>query len=168
MIDSLKYLFLFSAGSCLHHCRAVELKFDDPAAGFFLRSVDLTAGSNAAAGVIVPAEAAAAAVPSSEPSVDDNDDGRPLGVRPLLTPRQFALLKSSQTVVLRAAYGPFLSSQTVTPASRLTVAEYAGGANFVNVSNDMPALLGPQQQFVANDFGNIAASAATTMPTNWP
>ena len=75
MIDSLKYLFLFSAGSCLHHCRAVELQFDDPAAGFFLRSVDLTAGSNAAAaGVIVPAEAAAAAVPSSEPSVDDNDD----------------------------------------------------------------------------------------------
>ena len=148
----------------------MELKFDDPAAGFFLRSVDLTAGSNAAAaaGVIVPAEAAAAAVPSSEPSVDDNDDGRPLGVRPLSTPRQFALLKSSQTVVLRAAYGPFLSSQTVTPASRLTVAEYAGGANFVNVSNDMPALLGPQQQFVANDVGNIAASAATTMPTAVP
>jgi hypothetical protein len=133
------------------HACAVELKFEDPAAGFFLRSVDTTAtvvpstavaGTNALGGEL-SAAAAVAAVPPSE--ITDDDRLTSSSPPPI---RQFALLKSSQTVVLRAAYGPFLSSQTVTPSSSrvaLFAADYQsaslnnnGGGGFNNVSFSEP------------------------------
>jgi hypothetical protein len=67
--------------------------------------------------------------------------------------QQFALLKASQTVVLRAAYGPFLSSQTVTPASRLPLsaaADYYGSPAFsasnVSFNEPLPSSSVAQQQ----------------------
>jgi hypothetical protein len=144
--------FYFSG--CRHHACAVELKFEDPAAGFFLRSVDTTAtvaqstavaGTNALGGDLSAAAAAVAAVPPS----DIGDDDRLTSTSPP-PPRLFALLKSSQTVVLRAAYGPFLSSQTVTPSSSrvaLFAADYqgaslnnGGGGGSNNVSFSEPPL----------------------------
>jgi hypothetical protein len=145
---------LSTFSGCRHHACAVELKFEDPAAGFFLRSVDtataavvpstLAAGTNALGGELSAAAAVAAVPPSNI-----GDDDRLTSSSPP-PPRQFALLKSSQTVVLRAAYGPFLSSQTVTPSSSrvaLFAADYqsaslnnggVGGSNNVSFSEPPP------------------------------
>ncbi len=104
-------------------------------------------GTNAVGGEL-SAAAAIAAVPPSE----IGDDDRLTSTTPP-PPRQFALLKSSQTVVLRAAYGPFLSSQTVTPSSSrvaLFAADYQGalsnggsGSNNVSFSEPPPAVFAP-------------------------
>jgi hypothetical protein len=107
------------------------------------------AGTNALGGEL-SAAAAIAAVPPSEISDDDH-----LTSTSPPPPRQFALLKSSQTVVLRAAYGPFLSSQTVTPSSSrvaLFAADYqsaslnnngGGGSNNVSFSEPQPSVFSP-------------------------
>jgi hypothetical protein len=156
---------------CRRHACAVELKFEDPAAGFFLRSVDTTAtvqstavaGTNAVGGEL-SAAAAIAAVPPSE----IGDDDRLTSTSPP-PPRHFALLKSSQTVVLRAAYGPFLSSQTVTPSSSrvaLFAADYqtaslnnngGGGSNNVSFSEPQPSVFAPP---TAADAAAAAASGS--------
>jgi hypothetical protein len=87
------------------------------------------AGTNALGGEL--SAAAIAAVPPSE----IGDDDRLTSTSPP-PPRQFALLKSSQTVVLRAAYGPFLSSQTVTPSSSRGVALFAADYQGASVNNN--------------------------------
>jgi hypothetical protein len=155
-LNKTKFSPVYFSG-CRRHACAVELKFEDPAAGFFLRSVDTAtaavvpstavAGTNALGGEL-SAAAAVAAVPPSDIGDDDRQSGLTSSPPPPI--RQFALLKSSQTVVLRAAYGPFLSSQTVTPSSSrvaLFAADYqsaslnnngGGGSNNVSFSEPPP------------------------------
>jgi hypothetical protein len=104
----------------------------------------LAAGTNALGGELSAATAIAAVPPT-----DIGDEDRLTSTSPPPI-RQFALLKSSQTVVLRAAYGPFLSSQTVTPSSSrvaLFAADYqgaslnnGGGGGSNNVSFSEPPL----------------------------
>ena len=154
---------------------AVELKFDDPAAGFFLRSVDPAALAAAAAaapiaigggsnGVVGAAgeTAAAAALPSSEPGInglEEDENGRPVGRFSSTYQRQFALLKSSQTAVLRAAYGPFLTSQTVAPVSRLslpTAADYSSATYGAAASNSNGSVFEP---LAGNEAGTMAPAS---------
>jgi hypothetical protein len=166
---------LSTFSGCRHHACAVELKFEDPAAGFFLRSVD-TATATAAAAIVpstlaagtnalgseLSAAAAIAAVPPSDIGGDDRHSGLTSSPPP---PRQFALLKSSQTVVLRAAYGPFLSSQTVTPSSArvaLFAADYQGAiSNGGGSSNNISFSEPPPSVFAPPTAADAAATAAS-------
>jgi hypothetical protein len=165
-------MFVNFFSACCRYCGAVDLKFDDPAAGFFLRSVDATSsglnavgGSGGATNNQLPAADAtggssAAASPSAEPAQDGIENGGGGG----RSARQFALLKSSGTVVLRAAYGPFLTSQTVTPASRIPLAAAAEYANISNAySSDMAAAAFGAPSSLDNGAGMAAATAGPAL-----